>query len=186
MSLPTRRNGGPILPFTLDDRTSSSPLGTSHRSVLRSLFRNRLFLVFCGIGLFLFTFGLPRGLQPPGPRWPKPPPPPHHGPHHHDWLDDDEFDKPLLEKAHKALDEDSELWSARAGEVKAEFLHAYHAYEKYAMPRDELRPLSKGSIDKCVWHFLPREIRGNPSYSNLICEATMGGASPSSTPSTPC
>ncbi|EIW79097.1 glycoside hydrolase family 47 protein [Coniophora puteana RWD-64-598 SS2] len=39
--------------------------------------------------------------------------------------------------------ETQETWSARAEQVKAAFLHAYHGYEKYAMPADELRPLSK-------------------------------------------
>ncbi|KAG8903995.1 hypothetical protein FRB99_002407 [Tulasnella sp. 403] len=46
-----------------------------------------------------------------------------------------------------AVGPEEELWSRRAEEVKAEFLYAYHAYETFAFPRDELRPLSKGAID---------------------------------------
>lgn len=40
------------------------------------------------------------------------------------------------------------VWEERAGKVKAAFLHAYHGYEKYAAPRDELLPLSKEGINK--------------------------------------
>ncbi len=39
-------------------------------------------------------------------------------------------------------------WDARAEDVKKAFLHAYHGYERYAMPSDELQPLSNGRINK--------------------------------------
>ena len=41
-----------------------------------------------------------------------------------------------------------EEWAARAEKVKEAFLHAYHGYEKYASPNDELLPLSNGSVNK--------------------------------------
>ncbi|KAH7922317.1 glycoside hydrolase family 47 protein [Leucogyrophana mollusca] len=43
--------------------------------------------------------------------------------------------------------ETPEVWSDRALQVKNAFLHAYHGYERYAFPRDELRPLTNESID---------------------------------------
>ena len=42
----------------------------------------------------------------------------------------------------------SEEWAARADKVKEAFLHAYHGYEKFASPSDELLPISNGSINK--------------------------------------
>lgn len=48
------------------------------------------------------------------------------------------------------VDPEETLWTARAEAVKAEFLYAYHAYEKHAMPSDELQPLSSTPINKCV------------------------------------
>lgn len=41
-----------------------------------------------------------------------------------------------------------EIWADRAAQVKNAFLHAYHGYERYAFPHDELRPISNTSIDK--------------------------------------
>ncbi|THH11860.1 hypothetical protein EW145_g372 [Phellinidium pouzarii] len=38
-------------------------------------------------------------------------------------------------------------WQARAEKVKEAFLHAYHGYEQYASPADELLPLSNTSIN---------------------------------------
>ncbi|KDR80608.1 hypothetical protein GALMADRAFT_240949 [Galerina marginata CBS 339.88] len=38
-------------------------------------------------------------------------------------------------------------WNARAEKVKEAFVHAYHGYELYAAPSDELKPLSNGKID---------------------------------------
>ncbi|THU91531.1 glycoside hydrolase family 47 protein [Dendrothele bispora CBS 962.96] len=35
-----------------------------------------------------------------------------------------------------------EVWVERANHVKLAFLHAYHGYERYALPHDELKPLS--------------------------------------------
>ncbi|KAG6374849.1 glycoside hydrolase family 47 protein [Boletus reticuloceps] len=40
-----------------------------------------------------------------------------------------------------------EIWADRAAQVKNAFLHAYHGYERYAFPHDELRPISNTSID---------------------------------------
>lgn len=39
-------------------------------------------------------------------------------------------------------------WRARAEAVKRAFVHAYHGYEKFAMPADELRPISNRSQNK--------------------------------------
>lgn len=39
-------------------------------------------------------------------------------------------------------------WTERAEDVKKMFVRAYHAYEQYASQKDELRPLTNGSIDK--------------------------------------
>ena len=41
-------------------------------------------------------------------------------------------------------------WDDRAEKVKEAFLHAYHGYEKYAAPGDELRPLSNTRADELV------------------------------------
>jgi hypothetical protein len=46
-------------------------------------------------------------------------------------------------------------WEERADAVRGAFLHAYEGYLTYAAPHDELRPLSKRPVDKCV-HPLPR------------------------------
>jgi hypothetical protein len=40
--------------------------------------------------------------------------------------------------------------SKRAEAVKEAFLHAYRSYELYAFPKDELRPLSNLTVQKCV------------------------------------
>ncbi|PFH51966.1 glycoside hydrolase family 47 protein [Amanita thiersii Skay4041] len=39
------------------------------------------------------------------------------------------------------------VWANRATQVKQAFLHAYHGYEAYAAPFDELRPLSNSKIN---------------------------------------
>jgi mannosyl-oligosaccharide alpha-1,2-mannosidase len=36
----------------------------------------------------------------------------------------------------------AEEWNRRAERVKEAFRHAYHGYEKYAQPKDELRPVT--------------------------------------------
>ncbi|KAG6869228.1 hypothetical protein C0993_009092 [Termitomyces sp. T159_Od127] len=41
-------------------------------------------------------------------------------------------------------------WSDRAEKVKQAFVHAYDGYRQYALPDDELRPLSGTSINKQV------------------------------------
>ncbi|KAI0343002.1 seven-hairpin glycosidase [Trametopsis cervina] len=38
-------------------------------------------------------------------------------------------------------------WPQRADEVKQAFLHAYHAYEKYALPKDHLLPVSSLGVN---------------------------------------
>ncbi|KAI9573957.1 glycoside hydrolase family 47 protein [Boletus coccyginus] len=43
--------------------------------------------------------------------------------------------------------ESPEIWADRAAQVRNAFSHAYHGYERYAFPHDELRPLSNRSID---------------------------------------
>jgi hypothetical protein len=44
--------------------------------------------------------------------------------------------------------ETPDIWIERAVQVKEAFRHAYHGYEQYAFPHDELLPVSNGSIDK--------------------------------------
>ncbi|KAF8623208.1 hypothetical protein AX15_006446 [Amanita polypyramis BW_CC] len=39
------------------------------------------------------------------------------------------------------------VWETRAAEVRDAFLHAYHGYEKYAAPFDELRPVSNSRVN---------------------------------------
>ena len=41
------------------------------------------------------------------------------------------------------------IWPRRADSVKAAFVHAYHGYEKYAAPHDELRPITKVGSNQC-------------------------------------
>lgn len=42
------------------------------------------------------------------------------------------------------------VWANRAEQVKYAFMHAYHGYEEYAAPRDELKPLSREGVNKYV------------------------------------
>jgi hypothetical protein len=42
------------------------------------------------------------------------------------------------------------LWEERQQRVKKAFVHAYHGYEKYAAPMDELKPVSNVGLNKCV------------------------------------
>jgi mannosyl-oligosaccharide alpha-1,2-mannosidase len=44
--------------------------------------------------------------------------------------------------------ETPEVWTDRSVQVRDAFLHAYHGYERFAFPNDELRPLSNTSINK--------------------------------------
>ncbi|KAF5355355.1 hypothetical protein D9758_006099 [Tetrapyrgos nigripes] len=44
-------------------------------------------------------------------------------------------------------DVSEEVWAERANQVKLAFLHAYHGYERYALPHDELKPLTGGYQD---------------------------------------
>ncbi|KZT25222.1 glycoside hydrolase family 47 protein [Neolentinus lepideus HHB14362 ss-1] len=39
------------------------------------------------------------------------------------------------------------VWEMRAEQVKQAFVHAYHGYEQYAAPHDELLPMTAGMID---------------------------------------
>jgi hypothetical protein len=41
-------------------------------------------------------------------------------------------------------------WPAAADEVRDAFVHAYAAYERFAAPHDELRPVARAHVDKCV------------------------------------
>lgn len=43
---------------------------------------------------------------------------------------------------------DNATWPGRADAVKAAFVHAYHGWERWAAPADELLPLSEESKDK--------------------------------------
>lgn len=43
--------------------------------------------------------------------------------------------------------EPPEIWAERAAQVKNAFLDAYHGYERYAFPHDELAPLSNASTN---------------------------------------
>jgi len=38
----------------------------------------------------------------------------------------------------------AELWAERQQRVKKAFVRAYHGYERYAAPMNELRPLANG------------------------------------------
>jgi hypothetical protein len=72
-------------------------------------------------------------------------------------------------KAQRPLDgpdRKEDVWSRRADEVRDAFLHAYKSYLTHAAPHDELRPLSKAPIDKCV---LPAPSRAPP----LTCRACV-------------
>ena len=42
------------------------------------------------------------------------------------------------------------VWSNRALQVRDAYLHAYQGYKKYALPHDELLPLSNKFVDKYV------------------------------------
>jgi len=44
----------------------------------------------------------------------------------------------------------AEPWKERQQRVKKAFVHAYHGYEKFASPMDELKPLSNVGLNKCV------------------------------------
>ena len=57
--------------------------------------------------------------------------------------------RPPVEPAH------GEPWAQRADAVRGAFLHAYGGYLTHAAPHDELLPLTKSPVDKCVCS-LPR------------------------------
>lgn len=48
------------------------------------------------------------------------------------------------------VDVPPDVWEERAEQVRRAFIHAYHGYERYAAPSDELKPKSNGKVDKCV------------------------------------
>lgn len=48
----------------------------------------------------------------------------------------------------EAFDLPAHEWEESATQVRQAFIHAYHGYERYAVPNDELRPLSKGQSNK--------------------------------------
>lgn len=55
--------------------------------------------------------------------------------------------------------ETPQTWARRATQVKEAFLHAYHGYERYASPHDELRPISNSPSDRCVLSFQHSAVR---------------------------
>ena len=55
--------------------------------------------------------------------------------------------RPLAEHGGHRNDD---IWADRADAVRAAFLHAYNGYTTHAAPHDELLPLTKASVDKCV------------------------------------
>ena len=52
--------------------------------------------------------------------------------------------RPIAKPAHDGP------WAERADAVRGAFLHAYEGYLTHAAPHDELRPLTKSSVNKCV------------------------------------
>ncbi|KAG9026518.1 hypothetical protein FRB95_008744 [Tulasnella sp. JGI-2019a] len=52
-----------------------------------------------------------------------------------------------LPPSHSLPSPEQLLWSNRAAEVKAAFSYAYHDYERFAFPHDELEPLTSTSKD---------------------------------------
>ncbi|KAG8899985.1 hypothetical protein FRC00_000336 [Tulasnella sp. 408] len=95
---------------------------------------------------FLLTVVLPSGNH--RPHWgPRPPFPPDEDWEFDSWDASPGKDRPSKQPPPPTT-ADERLWTKRAEEVKAEFLHAYHAYEAHAFPRDELRPASQSGIDK--------------------------------------
>jgi hypothetical protein len=57
---------------------------------------------------------------------------------------------PLSTGLHSSSAVPAEVWTERREQVKLSFQHAYHGYEQYAAPSDELLPLSKYAINQCV------------------------------------
>jgi mannosyl-oligosaccharide alpha-1,2-mannosidase len=50
-------------------------------------------------------------------------------------------------------DQQTQNWPEKSERVKAAFLHAYHSYEQYAAPHDELRPKTRVGSDQYVQMF---------------------------------
>ena len=73
-----------------------------------------------------------------------------------------------------------ETWASRAEQVREAFLHAYHGYERYAFPHDELRPISNSSSDRYALSFR------NAALRHAIYVALMLGEFPLSTLWIPC
>jgi len=82
------------------------------------------------IGLSLVAIFLLRGSGA-GLPFRRPPRPPHRGPHF----------PPSSPGERK-------LWKERREVVKEAFQHAYGGYERFAFGRDELKPLTNGTVDK--------------------------------------
>ncbi|KAJ3501629.1 hypothetical protein NMY22_g18861 [Coprinellus aureogranulatus] len=59
------------------------------------------------------------------------------------YLSKDRFQDALEPEVHVSSAE----WESRAERVKEAFKHAYHGYEKYAMPKDELRPITNEGMN---------------------------------------
>lgn len=64
------------------------------------------------------------------------------------------FDRPFRRPDHIILEapsyEDGWPKNRRAEAVREAFSHAYRSYEKFAMPMDELKPLTNETVQKCA------------------------------------
>lgn len=49
---------------------------------------------------------------------------------------------------HVGAGADSSSWTENADQVRQAYLHAYHGWEEYASPADELLPLTNKSVNK--------------------------------------
>jgi hypothetical protein len=127
-------------------------MGTPRRPLLR------LVLVCLVFGIFFVVFlpstdtphhfehvpHIPSYRRPPAiPSRPVSFPPPDPGPHRRRI----NRQRPLAEPAAHRTDD---LWANRADAVRDAFSHAYNSYARYAAPHDELLPLAKAPVDKCV------------------------------------
>jgi hypothetical protein len=86
--------------------------------------------------------------------------------------------RPLAEPGHDGP------WAERANAVRGAFLHAYQGYLTHAAPHDELRPVSKVPVDKCVCPHLAWEPL--TLIDTVPCAASAAGVSLSSILSTRC
>ncbi|KAL0067240.1 hypothetical protein AAF712_005810 [Marasmius tenuissimus] len=57
------------------------------------------------------------------------------------------FPSEVVDETPEVWDVSPAVWEERAEQVKEAFQFAYHAYERHAMPHDELRPVTGGYVD---------------------------------------